>query len=590
MVYKYCLVAVKKNSQLYYLDNGFDVEEGDRVIIPYGRDNIEKEGRVICINYYFDENSVPFPVDKTKAIIRKVEVLDRKEPIDLDSIPIIIYKNEQEILDVVNELEKYDTLPLVTRLAYLKHYAYSWEFRRLEKCLSYEEVKRFEKQYNIELPLDFCDFIIEVGNGIYDIMPGINTKEYKKEYEDLSKEPCVDKEEKFQDYRLGMLPLYNYYDHYSDFLVVTGENKGTIWTDGRHRGEFDGLTFTEYINKIVNDEIKTLIRELKIRYNVLSIEKEQKKSSNNLFKYCLVSGLKDYKTFYYIDAGVNVEVGDEVIVEWGYYGVCKYGTVSAIEYYTEDKVPYPIRKTKMIMRKNEFDFSRKSGRYKAPVVDLDLIPIIKYNNKNCIPSILSALSDLKKLPLFTKLAYIKHLSKDHRDGILYPPIDERNVEQFEKNFGIRLPEEYRNFIINVGNGISGIAHGIKVHEYDPEYGFLACDFQYEEDFKVDCDVPDWDGDCEECPGYKTCKSACWVDGYDYQNFNYKDYQKGSLFLVYDGCTYSDRLVVSGKMRGSVWDDNEEGMRKMSDSFKSYVDMKCDYLLYYLIENLKYELK
>jgi hypothetical protein len=55
---------------------------------------------------------------------------------------------------------------------------------------------------------------------------------------------------------------------------------------------------------------------------------------------------------------------------------------------------------------------------------------------------------------------------------LHPPLSESTVGKFEAKYRIRLPEEYRGFLINLGNGGAGPFYGLfKLGEMDDCHDF-----------------------------------------------------------------------------------------------------------------------
>lgn len=56
----------------YYLANGKRIKIGDSVVVPFGADNKEKIGTVICIKKT-KRLGVQYPIDKIKSIIKKVQ-------------------------------------------------------------------------------------------------------------------------------------------------------------------------------------------------------------------------------------------------------------------------------------------------------------------------------------------------------------------------------------------------------------------------------------------------------------------------------------------------------------------------------------
>ena len=70
-IYTYCGVSVPKSPRpLSYRTDDETISIGDTVIVPYDRDDREAEGTVVSVGQYLGI-SAPYPVEKTKMIIRK---------------------------------------------------------------------------------------------------------------------------------------------------------------------------------------------------------------------------------------------------------------------------------------------------------------------------------------------------------------------------------------------------------------------------------------------------------------------------------------------------------------------------------------
>lgn len=67
--------------------------------------------------------------------------------------------------------------------------------------------------------------------------------------------------------------------------------------------------------------------------------------------YCSVSFSKDGYTYYYRTEDGNLETGDKVVVPVGPDRFERVGVVEEIEHFFPNEVPYPIEKTKFILRK-----------------------------------------------------------------------------------------------------------------------------------------------------------------------------------------------------------------------------------------------
>jgi hypothetical protein len=71
LIYCSCMFDQSGNTY-YYRTEDRTIEEGDEVVVPVGADNREEVVIVDAVDYYKPED-VPFPIEKTKMIIRKVE-------------------------------------------------------------------------------------------------------------------------------------------------------------------------------------------------------------------------------------------------------------------------------------------------------------------------------------------------------------------------------------------------------------------------------------------------------------------------------------------------------------------------------------
>ena len=72
-IYTYCGVLLPFSSHLYsFRTDDRTIQIGDTVIIPVGEEEKETEGRVVSVGQY-TRLAVPYPVEKTKKIIRKAQ-------------------------------------------------------------------------------------------------------------------------------------------------------------------------------------------------------------------------------------------------------------------------------------------------------------------------------------------------------------------------------------------------------------------------------------------------------------------------------------------------------------------------------------
>lgn len=72
-VYTYCGVLLPSSDRPYsYIANDDSIKIGDKVIVPFGKDNEETEGTVVYVGQY-SRFCVPYPIEKTKTIIKKIQ-------------------------------------------------------------------------------------------------------------------------------------------------------------------------------------------------------------------------------------------------------------------------------------------------------------------------------------------------------------------------------------------------------------------------------------------------------------------------------------------------------------------------------------
>lgn len=133
---------------------------------------------------------------------------------------------------------------------------------QLTPCLSHKDIQVFESRYNITLPSEYQNFLLEIGNGgagpgyglsgieYEDVIP---EKLYQENYEILSKpfslteawndldlivnnntDFVTNNDTYFDDkFIQGTLTITNYGCGIYGMLVITGEQSGKIWIDDR---------------------------------------------------------------------------------------------------------------------------------------------------------------------------------------------------------------------------------------------------------------------------------------------------------------------------------------------------------------------
>ncbi|MGC5327662.1 SMI1/KNR4 family protein [Brevibacillus sp. SYSU BS000544] len=159
-----------------------------------------------------------------------------------------------------------------------------------------------------------------------------------------------------------------------------------------------------------------------------------------------------------------------------------------------------------------------------------------------------------------KLDYLKELdarykvfySKRHRYQF-NPVLTKEEIQLFENKYAISLPEDYRDFLMNVGNGGAGPSYGlIPLVEYNDvtdepiSHESLAKPFPYTSD---------------------------WKNHDDEEDLRENDRQ-GTITLCDHGCGVYHILVISGPEKGKVWYDarcDGYGMGRVANSFLSWYE-------------------
>lgn len=156
-----------------------------------------------------------------------------------------------------------------------------------------------------------------------------------------------------------------------------------------------------------------------------------------------------------------------------------------------------------------------------------------------------------------------------QDGYrLNPPIAPAALDELETRWGVTLPEPYRSFVLEVGDGGAGpgpcglfrIDRSDLGRDYDEaelDRAFFAAPWPHAGPWNDHASVTSQTPDDEEYLDY--C-SPRWVTG--------------SLNISHQGCGYMIRLVVTGDARGQLWED-----ARCSDG--GLLPLSCDFGVWYM---------
>ncbi|HLO88581.1 MAG TPA: SMI1/KNR4 family protein [Nostocaceae cyanobacterium] len=138
---------------------------------------------------------------------------------------------------------------------------------------------------------------------------------------------------------------------------------------------------------------------------------------------------------------------------------------------------------------------------------------------------------------------------------LNPCLSEGEIQAFESKYGISLPSDYRQFLLEVGNGGVGPGYGLyKIVESGSENEVAATPYQNNYDILS-----------QPFP-----LTTAW-NNLDLSSHDYLDNKliQGTLTIANYGCGIYAMLVITGEQQGRIWIDdrtNDSGIYPASVNF------------------------
>jgi hypothetical protein len=178
-------------------------------------------------------------------------------------------------------------------------------------------------------------------------------------------------------------------------------------------------------------------------------------------------------------------------------------------------------------------------------------------------SILAALDALKRRDRLRRL-----FGAASHDYALNPPLSEAEVAAFERKHHIALPDDYRYFLTQVGNGGAGPSHGVlplgewaftdKLHKIDdPEWhidGEPGKPFQHTRAWNLPESIRALEPDPDAALSFE--EEGRQMEEWDkVRQAAYAHVMDGAVPICERGCGLLQWLVVNGPQRGFIWDDN-----------------------------------
>lgn len=155
---------------------------------------------------------------------------------------------------------------------------------------------------------------------------------------------------------------------------------------------------------------------------------------------------------------------------------------------------------------------------------------------------------------------------------LNPVVAEDKVEVFEQCHSIRLPSEYRDFLVRVGNGGAGPYYGVfSLGAVDD--GFAVRDWKVNDNLVGDPSKPfrfedAWNDRSKMPPDdlLEENEEEYWRRMENFEKIYWSsELMNGAIPICHQGCALRIWLVVTGPHSGELWDDRRseyEGIRPL----------------------------
>ena len=181
--------------------------------------------------------------------------------------------------------------------------------------------------------------------------------------------------------------------------------------------------------------------------------------------------------------------------------------------------------------------------------------------------ILSKLEELRSIDINYKI-----FGSDFHLYKINPVLSEKEIITFEIKHKIKLPLDFRKFLMEIGNGGAGPYYGVfPLGEYDEGtwredggfVGVLSEPFPYTSDWNEEPDFPneeDYDDEEEFEKDYLAVQESYW------KSLN------GAIPICHQGCANRNWLIISGPERGKVWLDelaSYSGLKKTDLTFEEW---------------------
>lgn len=150
---------------------------------------------------------------------------------------------------------------------------------------------------------------------------------------------------------------------------------------------------------------------------------------------------------------------------------------------------------------------------------------------------------------------------------LNPPLLPEDFEKIEEKYSCSFPDDYKYFITNIGNGGAGPFYGLfPIEQQDDNHdmcswegGYLIGDLSKPFPHTDEWNLPNsfWEGepDLDQCENEEQ-EDELW-EAWDKQleeKYWAPHIMNGAIPICHQGCAIRTWLIVTGPMKGTIWDD------------------------------------
>jgi hypothetical protein len=185
---------------------------------------------------------------------------------------------------------------------------------------------------------------------------------------------------------------------------------------------------------------------------------------------------------------------------------------------------------------------------------------------------------------------------------LNPSLSIEDFESIEEKYSCNFPDEYKYFITNIGNGGAGPFYGLfPIEQQDDnhdmcswEAGYLIGDlsqpFTHTKEWNLDNSFWENEPDPDQCETEEQ-EDELWEAWHKELEAKYwaPHIMNGAIPICHQGCAIRTWLVVTGPMKGTVWDDyrcDNDGIMPVKNKdgkYASFSDWYIDWLNQSILE-------